>query len=132
MSETEAAQQQAELDALEYTVSQEALENVGAGSQPAAEVMPETAEIVQQLLSMGFGVLAPGWGVTEPEIEQLAKAYGPLIDKYFPDGLGDHGLEINAILITSAVILPRIRMPRKVEEKPEQQQEGGKSAEKTE
>lgn len=128
MTDTEAAQQQEELKQLEYTISEDAYAEVGAGQQQI-EQGPETAEIVQQLLSMGFAVLAPGWNVSEPEVEQLAQAYGPLIDKYFPDGLGDHGLEINAIMITGAVILPRLRMPRKIEQ-PEQQEGGADATEK--
>lgn len=81
---------------------------------------PDTSEIIAPLLQMGFGVLAPNWQVSEPEIEQLSIAYGGLIDKYFPSGVGQYSVEISAVMITAAVVLPRMKTPRKEPELTEQ------------
>jgi hypothetical protein len=80
------------------------------------ESTPETSEIIHPLLVVGFSILAPNWQVQDEEVQQLSVAYSGLIDKYFPEGLGDHGLEINAFMITAAIVLPRMRTPRKLEE----------------
>jgi hypothetical protein len=89
-------------------------------AEPEAEAAaPEipTSELLKPVLGMGFNILAPNWGVTEPEINELANAYGLLIDKYFPDGvLNSYGVEFAAIMTTFTVIAPRLNKPRK--EKP--------------
>lgn len=87
---------------------------------------PGTDELLMPILSLGFAVLAPAWAVSEPEVKELAAAYGGLIDKYFPDGIGQFGVEVNALLITGAVLMPRLAMPRKVEPpKPGQDKDQG-------
>jgi hypothetical protein len=116
--------QQAEFNMLEATISDEAYQSVGL--EPANDAQfeePETSEILKPVLSMAFGILAPNWNVTETETDQLAESYGLLVDKYFPDGVGNYGLEINAFMITGAVLLPRLKTPRKVEEKQEDGEE---------
>ncbi|MEW8071943.1 MAG: hypothetical protein AB2826_16105 [Candidatus Thiodiazotropha sp.] len=82
----------------------------------AGPVEPDTAEIIESILHMGFGILAPNWGVTPGECKELSKPYGALFDKYFPGGMGEYGLEMAAIMGTAAVILPRINRPRKLEQ----------------
>jgi hypothetical protein len=81
---------------------------------------PETQEILQPVLSMGFGILAPNWQVQPEEVEQLSEVYAALLDKYFPDGMGDYGVEITAVMVTGAIVLPRLKTPRKVEQKKEE------------
>ncbi|MBT3041992.1 MAG: hypothetical protein KME67_03950 [Candidatus Thiodiazotropha sp. (ex Codakia orbicularis)] len=82
---------------------------------------PPTSEIIEPILQMGFAVLAPAWQVSDPECKELAKCYGALIDKYFPEGMGQYGVEITAVMTTAAVILPRMKIPRKLEPKPPEQ-----------
>lgn len=120
---TEAAQQQAELDQLEYTISEDAYQQVGAGLPEQQNDSEENQQLLKALFDGGFAVLAPGWGVTETETETLSKAYAPLMDKYMPDGMGAYSLEINAALITFGFYMAHKDQPRKVE-----QQEGGEDA----
>ncbi|MCG7979595.1 MAG: hypothetical protein N0E58_15875 [Candidatus Thiodiazotropha endolucinida] len=92
----------------------------------AGPVEPDTAEIIESILQMGFGILTPNWGVTPGECKELSKSYGALFDKYFPGGMaGKYGLELTAVMGTAAVVLPRINKPRKLEPQPEQQPVGG-------
>jgi hypothetical protein len=86
-----------------------------SGPVTAGQVEPDTAEIIDSILQMGFGILAPNWGVTPGECKELSKSYGALFDKYFPGGMGEYGLELTAVMGTAAVILPRIKRPRKLE-----------------
>jgi hypothetical protein len=79
---------------------------------------PPTSEIIEPILQMGFAILAPAWQVTDPECKELSKCYGALIDKYFPDGVGQYGVEVTAVMTTAAVILPRMKIPRKLEPQP--------------
>jgi hypothetical protein len=85
---------------------------------------PSTAEILKPVLGMGFGILAPNWQVSDSEVEQLSECYGQLVDKYFPKGVGNYGLEINAIMLTGAIVLPRLKMPRKAAPQPETEKDG--------
>lgn len=87
----------------------------GVTPPPAAEISTETKEILQPLFTMGFGILAPNWQVSEDETEQLAGAYAMLMDKYLPTGMGAYSVEIAAIMITGAVVIPRLKVPRKDE-----------------
>ena len=78
----------------------------------------EWKTIFTQLLGPGFAILAPAWNVQKSEIEALSEAYAPVMAKYFPD-VSQVGPEISAALVTAAVIVPRLSMPRKVENKNE-------------
>ena len=40
-----------------------------------------------------------------------------MIEKYFPGGAGTFGIELSALLITGAIIAPRLKKPRKYEDK---------------
>jgi len=97
------------------------LENELTPQQPAASASatPEipTAKLVEGILGPAFMIIAPNWKVSDSEISQLSAAYGAVLDKYFPDGLGQFGVEIGAALITAAVIVPRLKIPPKAEPK---------------
>lgn len=76
----------------------------------------ETKSVLVSVLGPAFALLAPGWGVTKDEVDALSGAYAGVLDKYFPDGLTKFGVEINAFLITAAIIVPRLGMARQVPE----------------
>lgn len=90
---------------------------------------PPTAEIIQPIIDLACGVMAPNWHIQKGERQAMAEAYGDLLDKYFPEGLGDYGVELNALLCTAAVLGPRVakrippREPPKKPEKDHQEQE---------
>ncbi|MBL1277456.1 MAG: hypothetical protein COB30_015350 [Ectothiorhodospiraceae bacterium] len=91
------------------------------GSEP--EPVPEppaipTKDLINPLVSLVCGSLAPAWEITEGEQSQLAEAYAAVVDKYFPDGL-PMGPEIGALMITAAIVLPRLGKPMQVEPEPE-------------
>ena len=73
----------------------------------------EWQAIIAQLLAPTFAVMAPNWGVQQAEIDGLAGAYAPLLAKYFPD-TANVGPEIGAVIVTAAVIVPRLSIPRKL------------------
>ncbi|MEW8411362.1 MAG: hypothetical protein AB2696_21220 [Candidatus Thiodiazotropha sp.] len=109
-------------------------EAISGGVSPSSpvspgQVEPDTAKIIESILQMGFGIVAPNWGVTPGECNELSKAYGALFDKYFPGGMGKYGLELTAIMGTAAVVLPRIKKPRKLEQAPGAQPGEGSSDE---
>lgn len=77
------------------------------------------AELIAPVVSLALGVLAPNWNVGPEEQAALSDSYGALIDKYFPEGAGAFGVELSALMITAAILTPRLGTPRKVEEKQE-------------
>lgn len=131
-TDTEAAQQQAELDQLEYTVSQEALESVGAGhnqvEQPEDE---ETAALLHMLSVNAKALFLPNWDITDPEFEAFSQSGGKLLDKYFPDGLGveKYKEEIAFAGVVFGIWYNNKDKPFKA---PADDQEGGDSATETE
>jgi len=66
------------------------------------------------VLTPTFAVLAPNWQVQPPEVQQLAQAYVPVMLKYFPDGIGEVGPELAAVLVTLTVLGSRLGTPRRV------------------
>lgn len=107
------------------------------GEDGAGELMepegPGTAELLQPLIDFGCQIGCPNWAVQKAEREALAGAYGDLIDKYYPEGVGQFGVELNALLMTAAIFGPRLasgRPARKVERQaePETDTEGGDDA----
>lgn len=90
-----------------------------APGAPDPETLPEPEESWEELLFPviygGFSILAPAWKVTPEEAQQLAGAYQPLCEKYFPDGPGKWGPEVGAALVTVSILAPRIGKPRKIE-----------------
>lgn len=106
-------------------LDQEGIQAFG-GPEPAPEAAPApevtTAEVLRPLMRAGFDILAPKWKVSDEESSQLATAYAAVLDKYFPDGvMGRWGAEFNAIILTVAIVGPRLKIaPRDVpKEKPE-------------
>lgn len=105
----------AELDALQ--------DDAGADQRPLAEIRESTGEwreLLIQLLTPTFQLMAPAWNVQQEEINALGDAYAAVLSKYCPDGLSNWGPEITAGLTTVAIFGPRMRagLPRKVKEKP--------------
>ena len=97
----------AEFDAL----AREAGPDTGPGESPApAESDLPTKAAVAFFLGPLFMVMAPNWNVEPAEVEALADVYAPVIDKYLPGGMGVEGA---ALLVTVAVLGPRLMIPRK-------------------
>ncbi len=118
--ENEAAINEPELRGLEAEVIGEINSDAAAvGDITAQAVAPldeELRGLVGGVLGMGFSVLAPNWQVQQEEVEQLTEAYTALLCKYCPDGLGKYGVEISAVMMTFAVVAPRLGKPRNIPE----------------
>lgn len=83
----------------------------GAAKDPAAgPPEPPTSEVLKPLLMITFGLVASRkgehWALNEMEAEEAAKAYGDVIDKYYPEAKG--GPEVTAVIVTLALVGPRI------------------------
>lgn len=80
----------------------------------------------------GFGFLVPAWKVTQDESENLAGAWAKVVAKYTPakwldflpdsEGGVDGCIECDALLVTAAVVVPRINSEPQPETKPETNQ----------
>ena len=79
----------------------------------AAPPQPSTADVLGPLIGAAFRIVAPAWGVSEAEARELAGAWAPVLDKYFPDGLV-LSIEFNAVIVTLALIGPRWGKPRQL------------------
>lgn len=102
--------QSIEFDQLEQAINDDVFDT----QQGQPEIIePDTKDVLAPVLQMGFAVLAPNWQVSQPEIDQLAEVYSGLLDKYLPNGIGSYGLEVSAVMVTAAVVLPRLNTPRK-------------------
>ena len=124
VEEKGAAFNENELKALEAeTVADIAKDEAAAGDSLPVAIDEEMRGLVGGVLGMGFAVLAPNWEVKQEEVEQLTEAYTALICKYCPDGLGDYGVEISAVMMTFAVVAPRIGKPRERPKQPAQKEE---------
>lgn len=89
----------------------------GFAAGGAAYADPGAAEVeglMVAVLTPAFAILAPNWQVQPPEVQQLAQAYTPVMLKYFPDGIGDVGPELAAVLVTLTVLGGRLGTPRRV------------------
>lgn len=81
--------------------------------------------MIADLLRPLFDILAPNWKITNQEIDQLAKAYECVADKY---NLGQYvnSPEVNAIIVTGIIFYPRLNIRPKdkvVDAVPEPEQE---------
>jgi len=111
--EIPAAINQEELQSLEAEVLGDIKTDAAAvGEGPAVAVDEEMRGLIGGVLGMGFAVLAPNWQIRPEEVEQLTDVYSALLSKYCPDGLGNYGVEISALMLTAAVIGPRLGTPR--------------------
>ena len=72
-----------------------------------------TADVLGPLIGAAFRIVAPAWGVSDAEVRELAGAWAPVLDKYFPDGIA-LSVEFNAAIITLALIGPRWGKPRQL------------------
>jgi hypothetical protein len=100
-----------ELDSLESEAIQS--EPINEENQTASEqLQPETKQLISPIVSMACDLLAPNWGIQQTEKDVLCESYAEVIDKYFPSGLENFGVELNALLITAAIFGPRISLPR--------------------
>lgn len=79
----------------------------GGGGQRPAPVL-KTGEALAKLYVPLASVLAPNWKLTADECKALGEAHGAVIDFYFPDGLAALGPWGSAILVTAAVVGPRM------------------------
>lgn len=103
-----------ELDA----VINEANENeVSSSGESVTNSEPQfsTGEQLQPVLGMAFKVLAPNWNVQAEEVEVLAQSYGECIDYYYPDIQEGLPPWLTPLIVTAAIIGPRVNMPRKDE-----------------
>lgn len=96
-----------------------------AEEQPAEELedlpsAPPTSEMIYPIVSLVTAIAAPNWQIQDAENKALSEAYGDLLDKYFPDVGNSFGVELNALLLTAAIVAPRLGQPRKIEEKPKE------------
>lgn len=71
-----------------------------------------TGEVVASLLSVTFALIATKkgehWNLAPDEAETAGDAYGAVIDKYFPDSIGNMGVEITALMVTAMLVTPRM------------------------
>ena len=122
------------------------IESEGPGESPGVEGdyipgddqsqgQPKTADILAPMLQITFGLLAakrgPHWKLSDLEAVEAARAYGDVIDKYWPDAA--IGPEAAAVLVTLAVFGPRVMQDKKLEaEKAKQEKPGADDGEKAE
>lgn len=130
-NDTEAQQQQAELNQLEYTISDEALNSVGAGPEQQQEESEDTAELLTMVAAYGRDLFMPNWDISDPEVQAFGDAGGRLLDKYLPDGLGieKYKEEIAFFGVVVGIYFKNKGKPLQVEPG---QPEGGDSATETE
>lgn len=96
-----------------------------AQEQQAAAANQQEAEWAALVVGLGTPVaqiLAPNWQIQRAELEALGNAWAPILQQYFPEGVGSMGPWPGAILCTAMVIGPRLQIPRHA---PAPEQQGG-------
>ena len=89
-------------------------EEAPQGVEEAQEAIIETSALLMGALSPLFDIFAPNWEVAAQEKQALCEAYGAVLDKYFPDGVGGkYATELTALTITGMIVAPRVGQPRK-------------------
>ncbi|MHB1938685.1 MAG: hypothetical protein ACYCOR_19200 [Acidobacteriaceae bacterium] len=68
--------------------------------------------VSKDMLFASFFAVAPNWKMTRGESDALVDAYVAVLDKHFPDWFRWVSVELNAVLITIAIIGPRASIPR--------------------
>lgn len=76
---------------------------------PPEDAGPPTSELIKPIVVMLFRIGAPAWEVADAEHAALAEAYAAVLDKWFPGGV--FGVELNALILTAAIVGPRLAMP---------------------
>lgn len=104
----------------EVLASDQRQQEIDSGS---SEGIAEYKALLVQLMGMGFGIITPNWKVSDKEVDMLSEAYAAVLYKYFPTGMTAFGAELGAGLVTAAIIVPRMSMPR-VEKQSETASEG--------
>lgn len=81
-------------------------------------VRVDTAEACSTLLLITFELIAARkgahWKMDEAEAREAGKAYGALLDKYYPDM--QLGPEAAAVTVTAMIFLPRVAMDKALAE----------------
>ncbi|TVL36224.1 hypothetical protein [Shewanella xiamenensis] len=85
------------------------------GYQPTQAAHVSGSELIAPIVGLTCAIFAPNWNISPEEQQALADSYGALIDKYFPEGAGAFGVELNALIITGAILAPRFKTPRHAE-----------------
>lgn len=86
------------------------------GDRPAPTPEIPTADLIAPIVGLACSVICPAWEIGAEEQGALSQSYADVIDKYFPEGAGAFGVELSALLVTAAIVTPRIKLPRKHEE----------------
>lgn len=99
--------------ALEQIAEQE---NQEQADQEQAEQVPTipTGELLFPAISLITAVAAPNWEISEDENKALSDSYAEVLDKYYPNVGESFSVELNALLITAAIFMPRIGKPRQL------------------
>lgn len=106
----------------EASAEAQADEQAAAPEGETGDNLPDmpTADLLRPIIDLGCGVMVPAWNISAHERQALAEAYAALADKYLPDtGLGPYAVEINALLLTAAIVVPRLDQPKHHESEPE-------------
>jgi len=126
--EQEAAGAAIDTDELNNIAAQlEGEEQHEAAGELAEREGPTTAEVIHPLISFGCDLACPNYQIQKAEKQALAEAYGDLLDKYFPEGIGAWGVELNAALMTAAIFGPRLAQGVPAREKPKAKQPEGET-----
>ncbi len=102
-------------------------EQQDAGGELAERQGPATAEVIYPLISFGCDLGCPNWMIQDAEKKALADGYADMIDKYWPDGIGAFGVELNALLMTAAIFGPRVAKGIPTREKPKAKEQEGET-----
>lgn len=100
---------------LEQIAEQESQEQASQ-EQEQREQVPQipTSELLYPAISLITAVAAPNWGIAEEENKAIADSYAEVLDKYYPNVGESFSVELNALLITAAIFMPRIGKPRQL------------------
>ncbi|MFK5948524.1 MAG: hypothetical protein QM500_07115 [Methylococcales bacterium] len=99
-------------------VNDESAQEESLQQESTGAIEKKTRDILLPVVSFACDILAPNWQIQESEKEILSESYADVLDKYFPNSMGNFGIEFNALLVTVAIFAPRIKTPRNI--KPEE------------
>lgn len=99
-----------DLDAMQAELGmQDTAAATAEANDPAKlEALKLTKDMLLPAVMMIAHTAAPNWALTEMECDALAESYAAVIIKYFPDGPKSFGPELNALIITGAIVAPRL------------------------
>lgn len=99
----------ADIDGVEIASKATPTKNSGAKKARKQEPTVDGAELAPVFQTLG-NLAALRWNVRpldEEETEKLSEAWAPVVEKYAPR-VSDHSVELGAILVTLAVVAPRV------------------------